>query len=173
MVNNKVVPVEECPMCGEYNLTHTDKNICPRDNLDHHICPNCLVRLKEKYNKEFCAYCGERPVIINIPVTVVNLNHEGSDEGGEGGSGNSNISLFQMCVDKYPIVFRVVSVIVSYVLLIYNWHLYRMIDYYIDHGESLQDEVDWQVYNALYAFFINVCLTFSLLSIWEGRTCMK
>jgi len=168
MVTNKVVPVEECPMCGEYNLTHTDKNICPRDNPDHHICPNCLVRLKEKYKKEFCAYCGERPVIINIPVTV-NPNHEGSGEGGEGSSGNSsNRSLFQVCVDK---IFRIVTVIVSYVLLIYNWHLYRMINYYMDYGESLQDKVDWHIYNALYALFIDAVIMFTLVNVCEGHKC--
>ena len=180
MVTNKVVPVEECPMCGEYNLTHTDKNICPRDNPDHHICPNCIISLKEKYKKEFCAYCGERPVIINM---TVNLNHEGGEggesgrEGGGGGggggegSGNNNRSLFQMCVDKNPIVFRIVAVIVSYVLLIYNWHLYRMINYYMDHGKSLQDKVDWHVYNALYALFIDAVILFTLVNVCEGHKC--
>ena len=46
-----------------------------------------------------------------------------------------------------------------------------MINYYMDYGESLQDEVDWHIYNALYALFIDAVIMFTLVNVLEGRNC--
>ena len=161
MICSKVTPVEECPMCGENNIRLT--NICPNDNTDHKICRSCINNLKHKYGKEFCAYCGERPAIVNVPMTVnqrqdsINITIE-----------NNNETPFQLFVKKYKCLLNMIKGIFCYIGLIYNWHLYRMIDHYMEEGKPLNKEVDWHIYNAFYAFFINTCLVFFTAHMCEN-----
>ena len=108
MISSKVTPVEECPMCGEDNIRLT--NICPNDNTDHKICRSCIINLKHKYGKEFCAYCGERPAIVNVPITInqrqdsININFE-----------NNNETPFRLFVKKYKYLLNIIKGIFCYI----------------------------------------------------------
>ena len=158
--DDKIVPVQECPMCGEENVKLID--ICSIHNPEHKICDNCVTKLIEKYSKEFCAYCGERPVIINIPIAVrvdpglVNITNDENHE-----------SRCEKYKKKYKWLINVISAIICYVALILNWHLYRMINHYMDNGEPLNKEIDWHIYNALYALFIDTCIFLCLVNMCE------
>ena len=156
MNNNKVTPVDECPMCGEEEYITRFMDICPIDNPDHKICFTCITNLKQKYNKEFCAYCGERPITINIPITIHSQEH------------TPDIIIENIPDLKHTFlnILKTVFIgIISYVGLILNWHLYRMIDYYMEEGGTLDEEIDWHIFNALYALFIDICLLFSIILI--------
>ena len=160
MIENKVTPVEECPMCGEENIRLID--ICPVDNPDHKICQNCVIILKEKYDKLFCAYCGERPAIINKSITITSLETVDFEQA-------QTDTPCQIWKKKYQWLLNILCGILSYIGLIYNWHLYRMIDHYIEEGEVLDKDVDWHIYNAFYALFIDACLAFFVAYICENR----
>ena len=54
MINNKIIPIEECPMCGDENVPLID--ICPINNPDHKICAECIVNLIEKYDTKCDTY---------------------------------------------------------------------------------------------------------------------
>tara|TARA_B100001250_G_C19767418_1_gene775436 strand:+ start:74 stop:622 length:549 start_codon:yes stop_codon:yes gene_type:complete len=163
--NNNTNKGDECPMCGEENIVLA--NSCPINNPDHNICQDCIKNIKQKYNKEFCAYCGERPVIINIPVNVnprdnsINILIENRTELEE--------TRFQIWKKKNNCCLNVISIIFSYIVLIYNWHLYRIIDHYIEHGEKLNKPVDWHLLNAFYAFIINVTIVLTISHMCDKR----
>ena len=163
MIDNKVTPVEECPMCGEESIRLT--NICPINNTDHKICTSCIKNLREKYDKEFCAYCGERPVIINKPVTVnpgrdsINIVIEPTREE----------TPFRDLRKKHQWFLYMIGGIVCYIGLILNWHLYRMLDHFMEEGKTLNEEIDWHIYNAFYALCIDTCLVFFIAYICENR----
>ena len=152
MINNIVTPVEECLMCGEENIRLT--NICPINNPDHKICKNCVTNLKEKYNKEFCAYCGERPIIINTSINPV------SDSINIIIEPNREDSPCEVWRKKHKYFINIFCGIVCYIGLILNWHLYKMIDHFMETGNTLYEDIDWHIYNAFYAFVINISLLF-------------
>ena len=162
MISSKVTPVEECPMCCEDNIILT--NICPNHNTDHKICRFCINNLKHKYGKEFCAYCGECPAIINVPMTVnhsqdsINITIE-----------NNNQTFFQILTNKFKISLIMIKGIFCYIVLIYNWHLYRMINHYLEDGEHYDKDVDWHIYNAFYALFLNTCLVFFIVTVFQNN----
>ena len=166
MNDDKVTPVAECPMCGEEEDITSFMDICPINNPDHKICMNCVKNLKQKYNKEFCAYCGERPITINIPITIHSQEHT-SDITIEN-QGNRRESCFY-------ILKTVFIGMISYTGLILNWHLFRMIDHYMEEGETLDKEIDWHIFNALYALFIDICLLFFIMNIVDGyyKSCKR
>lgn len=160
---SKVTPFEECPMCGEESIRLT--NSCPINNPDHKICEICVTNLREKYNKDFCAYCGERPIIINIPISV-EPQHESLDITIETTTEHEQ-SRYHVWKKENNLFINIIGGTLSYIGLIYNWHLYRMLDHYIEEGEILNEEVDWHIYNAFYALFIDVCLVFLIVYMCE------
>ena len=163
---SKITPLEECPMCGEEGVQLT--NSCPIENPDHKICRDCVDNLKNKYNKNFCAYCGERPIIINIPIAV-QPEHDSVNITIQTDNSHWLNDRFQIWKKNNQIILNLIGGILSYIGLIYNWHLYRMINHYMEEGELMDKEVDWHIYNALYALFIDCCLAIFLAHICENR----
>ena len=80
---------------------------------------------------------------------------------------NTNYLLLRLKKKKYKWLINVISAIICYVALILNWHLYRMINHYMDNGEPLNKEIDWHIYNALYALFIDTCIFLCLVNMCE------
>jgi predicted RNA-binding Zn-ribbon protein involved in translation (DUF1610 family) len=154
-----VTPIEECPMCGEENIKLV--NSCPINNPDHKICKSCVQNLKKKYNKQFCAYCGERPVIINIPITVnprqnsINIVIEN----------RSTITQSEAICQYWGGIFLTLIVLVSlFITLNLNWHLFKMIHFYITYARALDEEIHWSLLNAFYALFLDICLFMACIS---------
>ena len=162
-MDSTVTPDIECPMCREDNIRLT--NICPINNPDHEICQHCITNLKQKYNKEFCAYCGERPVIINLPVTV-NPHQDTTNIINENIRNRVNTP-FDMWLEDNKVFITALLGWICYIGLILNWHLYRMINHYIEEGETLNEEIDWHIYNAFYALIIDTCLAFGIAYMYE------
>lgn len=149
-----VTPIEECPMCGEENIKLL--NSCPINNPDHKICKNCVNNLEKKYNKQFCAYCGERPVIINIPIIInppqnsINIMVQHSSR---------NISERESLCQYWGGMFFTLIILVSLFFgLNLNWHLFKMIHFYFTYGKALDEDIHWSLLNAIYALLIDACL---------------
>ena len=159
MTNNKIIPVEECPMCGDENVMLID--ICPINNPDHKICAECIVNLIEKYNTKCCVYCGERPVIINIPVTI-NPRHESVNITIQDNS-NQHTN-FSCSIELFKIISTLFIIVLCYIILILNWHIFREIDHFLEEGEALDEKVDWHIYTAFYALTTDAFLFFLYIS---------
>ena len=162
MTNNKVLPVEECPMCGEDGLI-LDISSCRIKNPDHYICQQCVEKFKHTYQEIFCPYCGERPVINQC-----NTRHQDIDIN-RVESPTPTMEHLDTCKDKYPICFTVSSSIFCYVGCILNWHLYRMIDHFFNTGETLEADIDWHIYNVFYTIIINGLIIITICHIFETR----
>ena len=162
MTNNKIIPIEECPMCGDENVQLID--ICPINNPDHKICAECIVNLIEKYNTKCCVYCGERPVIINIPVTI-NPHHESVNITIQHNSNqNSN---FSCVIELSKTVTMLILIALCYVILILNWHVFLIINCFLADGYMLDEKVNWHIYNAFYALFTDSFLLFLYISVTD------
>lgn len=162
MTNNKIIPVEECPICGDENVMLID--ICPINNPDHKICAECIVNLIEKYNKQCCVYCGERPVIINIPITI-NPNRESVNITIQHNSNqNSNFSCF---IELSKTVTMLILIALCYVILILNWHVFLIINCFLTDREMLDEKIDWHIYNAFYALVTDSFLLFLYISVTD------
>ena len=152
MINCKVTPVKECPMCGDENIRLID--ICPIHNSEHKICKQCINNLKDKYKKKFCAYCGERPDIIEQRQDSINFTIE---------------SETQLNRTKYRYIIYILGIILCYIGLILNWHLYKMINHYLENDEKMEEKIDWHIYNALYALIMNICIIFFIVNMCENK----
>ena len=151
-MNNKVEPVKECMLCYEL---HTVKNIadlkCWSEEDDHIICKDCFMKESERrkslgiQSPNECIICKPFQEKIetftispsrNITITIENT------------SDNNETTRCESCKKS---LICIVFLLVFYAGLILNWHLYRVINHFIETGNNLDKPIDWNILNAFYA----------------------
>ena len=169
-MSSKVKPVHECQICFDTYETNKIRDLkCWSKDNDHIICKECFDKESNR-RKEMglqhpneCIICRpfqERIQQITIrPINNVTITYDISARSPRDRcpTWHDGIMTIHAC---YIFIFL-------YIGLILNWHLYRIIFFFIKEGEYLDESISWNPLNIFCALIVDLCLFAGCSAMFE------
>ena len=169
-MSSKVKPVHECQICFDiYELNKIKDLKCWSKDNDHIICKECFDK-ESKRRKEMglqypneCIICRpfqQRIQQITIrPINNVTITYDISAR-----SAQDQSQRWYNCIMTIHACYIFIFL---YIGLILNWHLYRIIYFFIKEGEYLDENINWNPLNVFYALFVDFLVYASCYTMIE------
>lgn len=168
-MSSDVTPVKECQICFElYDIKCISDLKCWAENRDDHaICYDCFNRETENRKQKGLQYPNEciickpyqeriETIVIN-PTNTITITIDNNQQ---------TPDICHQISEYYKRIFiSILLFMVMYISLIINWHFYRILAHLLETGEFLDTEIDWHVFNALYALLLDAVIFLLVISI--------
>ena len=159
-MSSKVNPVYECQICFDTYETDKIRDLkCWSKDNDHIICIECFDKESNRRkemglkNPNECFICKPfQESIENITINSINnitIVHNTIY--------NTPSSIGQNCLFNIKACF---TLSILYVIFILNWHLYKIIVFFFEEGEFLDENINWNPVCVLCAILVNLLIFF-------------